>query len=90
MTPDENPFGQFCAIFDNTTTVHEHVEAYASYINKTIQYACDGTPVNRCLDTHDPRAPQYTDLKEESRAWMYQVCTEVKRPVLGKIYCLTD
>ncbi|CAO3607532.1 unnamed protein product [Cunninghamella blakesleeana] len=75
-TPDHDPFGKFCTIFDNTTTLHETILAYANYIETAAKDACGDEPINRCLDTHDPKSPQYTDLKAEHRAWMYQVCTE--------------
>lgn len=78
MTPDHDPFGEFCTIFDNATTLHESILAYANYIGKAAKDACGDEPINRCLDTHDPKSPQFTDLKAEHRAWMYQVCTEVR------------
>ncbi|KAI7893355.1 uncharacterized protein EV154DRAFT_408127, partial [Mucor mucedo] len=29
-----------------------------------------------CMDTHDPRGKMYTDVTNENRAWLWQVCTE--------------
>lgn len=78
MSPARNPFvDDFCSIFDGTTSLQEHVEAYGNYTKNVIKKACDqDETVNACLDTHDPRSKMYTDDTDESRAWFWQVCTE--------------
>ncbi|KAG0177080.1 hypothetical protein DFQ28_010910 [Apophysomyces sp. BC1034] len=78
MSPTENPFVEkFCSGFDNAHTLEESIDAYAKYIKKAVERACADAPsINECLDSHDPRSPQYTDVKSEGRAWMWQVCTE--------------
>ncbi|CAO0802202.1 unnamed protein product [Mucor circinelloides] len=78
MSPAKNPFvDDFCSIFDGTTSLQEHVEAYGNYTKNIIKQACDeDETVNECLDTHDPRSKMYTDDTDENRAWFWQVCTE--------------
>lgn len=78
MTPASNPFvDNFCSIFNNLDTIHDYVEAYGNYTKEIIKRACDeDETVNACLDTHDPRSKMYNDESDESRAWLWQVCTE--------------
>ncbi|GAA5804086.1 hypothetical protein HPULCUR_009572 [Helicostylum pulchrum] len=78
MTPASNPFEEeFCSIFEGLSTVHEYVNAYGNFTKNTIKKACDDDEtVNECMDTHDPRSKMYQDVTSESRAWLWQVCTE--------------
>ncbi|KAI8072674.1 serine carboxypeptidase S28-domain-containing protein [Gongronella butleri] len=76
MTPTANPFNDFCAIFDNTKSVHDEIEAYAGYISELVKSFCKDKPAVKCIDSHDPRNNMYTDENDDNRPWMYQVCTE--------------
>jgi hypothetical protein len=78
MSPTSNPFvDEFCSLFDDLDTVHDYVKAYGDYVKKNLEKACkDEKSIDECLDTHDPQAPMYHNTTDESRAWLWQVCTE--------------
>ncbi|KAI9274407.1 hypothetical protein BDA99DRAFT_237306 [Phascolomyces articulosus] len=78
MTPTFNPFEtEFCSIFDNAKDLHSYIAAYGGYISNMTQSICqEYSSVNKCLDSHDPKSPMYSDLKSPSRPWLWQVCTE--------------
>lgn len=77
MTPTSNPFvDDFCVQFENATNINELVHAYGNYIQGIVSKMCAGKDILTCLDTHDPRSPQYTDNTSEDRAWLWQICTE--------------
>lgn len=78
MSPASNPFeDEFCSIFEGLSSVHEYVNAYGNFTKGVIKKACDkDETVNECMDTHDPRSKMYQDETSESRAWLWQVCTE--------------
>ncbi|KAG2225593.1 hypothetical protein INT45_013704 [Circinella minor] len=78
MTPTSNPFEtEFCSVFDGMNNLHGYIEAYAGYIGNITEKMChEYSSVNECLDSHDPKAPMYNDLKSPSRPWVWQICTE--------------
>lgn len=77
MTPESNPFEEkFCSIFEGRSTLQEYVDAYGGYIKHLIKRSCDEEDVNQCFDSHDPRSTFYADIAPDSKAWMWQICTE--------------
>ncbi|KAG1457496.1 hypothetical protein G6F55_005894 [Rhizopus delemar] len=78
MTPKSNPFEEnFCSVFEGLTTVQEYVDAYGGYIKNLTKAACrEDETINQCFDTHDPRNEMFTEIGDESRVWLWQVCTE--------------
>ncbi|KAG1472256.1 hypothetical protein G6F56_001645 [Rhizopus delemar] len=77
MQPFSNPFEeQFCSIFEGLTTIQDYVSAYGNFTKNLVKESCQDLPVNSCLDSHDPRNVRYTNSGDESRVWLWQVCTE--------------
>ena len=78
MTPIYNPFEtKFCTVFNGMNNLNGYIKAYARYISNITKAMCYRySAVNKCLNSHDPNAPMYSNLKSSSRPWMWQVCTE--------------
>ncbi|RUP51801.1 serine carboxypeptidase S28-domain-containing protein [Jimgerdemannia flammicorona] len=77
IVPGDNPFIDFCTIFNNSTTPAEYFDTYAEYLKALIVEAdCPPGGIDACFTTHNPESSMYTDVTSPYRAWTYQTCTE--------------
>ncbi|RUS20378.1 peptidase S28 [Endogone sp. FLAS-F59071] len=74
-----NPFLQFCQIFDNATTVNAQIAAYASWMTDSAVTNCPSPRTqDECYGSYDANAHSYTNtqLDNSGRSWIWQTCYE--------------
>ncbi|RUS33689.1 serine carboxypeptidase S28-domain-containing protein [Jimgerdemannia flammicorona] len=77
IIPGDNPFVDFCTIFNNSTTPAEYFDTYTEYLKALIvEVDCPPGGIDACFTTHNPESSMYTDVTSPHRAWTYQTCTE--------------